>query len=331
MVAGFTASQMKDSGLSARELRVAGYNLEQLRAAGFDDAVQALRSAGFSAVQLSEAMYSPKQLRDGGFNAAELNFIVDCDPRALIAAGYSVAELRRDGFTAVQLKAAGITDEQLIEGGFLFFERLPSCSTFGNLLPFKLFKWVWAWFEFLVFDLLVKSFCYVMDMKFLNELWSEFSCLPGWISESENCDVYFGSLICSMLKFAVAAIYVALALCLGFVSVFLYVFGVAIALFWFALLPVAFVLDVLLCIFYKFPSFLVSYCRTMCLLAFPKIAARNWSRLDETPEENKPFPLCPECFCQWFLHNRYATSILTSCTTIIVLAIIVVIVVFSSD
>jgi hypothetical protein len=243
-----------------------------------------------------------------------------------------VAELRKDGFTAVQLKDAGMTDKQLMDGGFLFCERLPSCSTFGFLLPFKFSKWWWDWFDFLVFDLLVKSFCFVMNMKFWNSLYDAFLWLPECISEKDdNCDFYFGSFIWSMLKFAMAAIVVAISLAIGFGSVFLYVFGVSIALLWFALLPVAFLLDVLFCTFYKFPFFLVLYCRTMCLLAFPKFAARNWSRLDETPEENEPFPLCPQCCLQWFLHNRYASSIFASCMTIIVFAVVIIIVVFSSQ
>jgi hypothetical protein len=287
-VAGFTASQMKGSGLTAQELRVAGYNLEQLRAAGFDDSyvmqefsVRVLKNAGFTAVQLSEAMYTPEQLRDGGFSAAELKFIVNCDPRALIAAGYSVAELRKDGFTAVQLKDAGMTDKQLMDGGFLFCKSLLPCklSNFWSALLWVICP---SWFELKcpVIYPYVPFSCSHLSIFIRYTFHLSFLVVRVLRDKPEHRDQSCGHYTFQLWTLIVWALFCVL-ICLQ-TAWLLVLISV-----WLAPLPVAFAIDVIFCIIYYAPSFL---CRD-----FAACDTRiNYLDLEdemptqpETPEEEK--------------------------------------------
>jgi intracellular multiplication protein IcmE len=75
------------------------------------------QTLGCSAQALLAAGYTPAELRDAGFTAAELKD-AGLSAAQLKTAGFSAKELANAGFSAADLKAAGFDAEQLKDAGF---------------------------------------------------------------------------------------------------------------------------------------------------------------------------------------------------------------------
>jgi hypothetical protein len=161
-----------------------------------------------------------------------------------------VAELRKDGFTAVQLKAAGITDEQLMEGGFLFCKSLLPCklSNFWSALIWVMFP---SWFElkcpviypYVPFSRSHLSTFILYTFHFSSMVLRTLCDKPE--HRNQSC-VHFTFQIWTLIVWALFCVLICLQ-----TSWFLVLISV-----WLAALPVAFAIDVIFCIMYYAPSFL---------------------------------------------------------------------------
>ncbi len=107
--AGFTAAQI--AGTGSCDLA----KLKAARAQGVS-AATLVKTLGCSAKALLAAGYTPAELRAAGFTAAELK-AAGVSAAALKAAGFSAKDLLDAGFTPKELKAAGFTANQLRDAG----------------------------------------------------------------------------------------------------------------------------------------------------------------------------------------------------------------------
>ena len=127
-LAGYNAGSLKQAGYSAGALKACGYTIKDLIAAGFS--AKDLQEAGFTPDELKAAGVSMtsdasnqcdvetlKRLKAQGMSAAELKD-KGCSVKALLAAGFTPAELRAAGFSAGELLANGVSPSDLLDAGF---------------------------------------------------------------------------------------------------------------------------------------------------------------------------------------------------------------------
>lgn len=133
---GVSSKRIKElNGCAIGVLRAAGFNAAELKTAGFSPAD--LKAAGFSARELLSAGISPDDLAKIGFSAQEIQAAgtglplgitpeavknAGCDPQALKRqkiAGVSAALIKKyASCSAENLKAAGFSDDELVNAGF---------------------------------------------------------------------------------------------------------------------------------------------------------------------------------------------------------------------
>jgi serine/threonine protein kinase len=139
--AGFSPFQMRGGGFRVGELLDIGCDVHSLLAAGCS--VTELRSAGLTVTgnQLKEAGCKIRQLYCWGFSADELQGLYSetCVHQFIKKSikgcnDDSIRELKKAGFTALQLEKAGANEEQLDRGGFFRMKIV-----FGNTMTF--FEW----------------------------------------------------------------------------------------------------------------------------------------------------------------------------------------------
>eukprot|EP00937_MAST-01D_sp_MAST-1D-sp2_P003676 g3676.t1 len=138
MRAGYSVAELTTVGYSATQLKRGGASVHDLKAAGFT--VGVLHSIGFSAQQLFNAKFRLPDLKKINVGVAEAMDAADCSPIALARAGYSAKELRDAGlatltemkqkfpydaadlkgahFGAEELKGVGCTAAELKRAGF---------------------------------------------------------------------------------------------------------------------------------------------------------------------------------------------------------------------
>jgi len=118
--AGYLLGDLSDAGFSIKELGLAGFSPEELRENGFS--AQKLIEAGllYSLAQLISGHYSAKELQEAGFS-----------PRSLKGV-FPLRDLRRAGFSYMDMKEAGISDSALRCAGFCFFIREESPEEMEN-------------------------------------------------------------------------------------------------------------------------------------------------------------------------------------------------------
>lgn len=130
--AGFSADDLKSAGFSVGELKSAGYSAEELRKAGFS--ATELRKAGFTAEDLKEAGFPANSLLKAGFTKGDLvragykGVLDDQKPMSCSIASLKQArsnnvpakELKDKGCSADALLAAGYTRAELMAAGYQF-------------------------------------------------------------------------------------------------------------------------------------------------------------------------------------------------------------------
>jgi len=134
--AGCDFKMMKDEGIRAAELQEVGADLPALLSLGYN--VKELKRLAFTPLQWQQAGYDLKRMKKEGFTAAELILRFGSDLRSLVAADYSVTELRGAGVHLSQLAqlvvhpvyelAARCSTQRLKEGWF-------SLSRGADVLP----------------------------------------------------------------------------------------------------------------------------------------------------------------------------------------------------
>eukprot|EP00441_Pelagodinium_beii_P014440 CAMPEP_0197658186 /NCGR_PEP_ID=MMETSP1338-20131121/45085_1 /TAXON_ID=43686 ORGANISM="Pelagodinium beii, Strain RCC1491" /NCGR_SAMPLE_ID=MMETSP1338 /ASSEMBLY_ACC=CAM_ASM_000754 /LENGTH=1276 /DNA_ID=CAMNT_0043234727 /DNA_START=72 /DNA_END=3902 /DNA_ORIENTATION=- len=104
--AGYTASEMKEAGISAKDASKSGVGvpLKELVAANY--AASAIKEAGFTAADLKGAGVGLDRLIGAGYDVSELK-----------AAGYGVKDLRKEGISIALLHGGGFLVPQLMDAG----------------------------------------------------------------------------------------------------------------------------------------------------------------------------------------------------------------------
>lgn len=128
--AGFIPKDLKDAGFTAEALRKASVNIDNLKAAGYTDGdliragfdKAALGLTGVSTISPSTeknaetigtcSLENLKKQRDSGMNLAEISKM-NCSVRALKAAGFQAAELKKAGFSDQDLRDIYLKDDAL--------------------------------------------------------------------------------------------------------------------------------------------------------------------------------------------------------------------------
>ena len=124
--AGFTATQMRNTGIyTLEELKfghngLGGYDVTDLKNAGYT-ALQ-LRNAGFTAAEMRYATppFSVRELTAAGYTAGELTSILQADE--LRTYGYTVRDLLAEGFDGKRIQEAGYTLQEMADAAFDYNE-----------------------------------------------------------------------------------------------------------------------------------------------------------------------------------------------------------------